>query len=55
MAKLYQILRRPRPQKGEERAKWEFVAHGARYTKEEADEACQRTELNGWETKRLPL
>jgi hypothetical protein len=52
--KVYQILTRPKVKRGQERPKWAFVAHGARYTEKEAEAFRTPTYAAGgvvWEYK----
>ena len=53
---LYQLLIRDAPQCGQvERPKWQFVAHGARYTSEEADAYAALIAGKGRQLKRIRI
>lgn len=51
----YQLLMKPNGTASGEPPRWSFVAHGATYTKAEADDTCSRLEERGYATKRLPI
>jgi len=55
--KLCQLIRMPaKPRQGDSGGRrWEFMAHGATYTAEEADEIQPRLEANGYKVRRLPV
>ncbi len=55
MGKQYQIAIKPIATATGEPGLWSLRAHGARHTKAEALEACERLRLNGYVTKLLPI
>jgi hypothetical protein len=56
MSALCQILQRRPPKRGApDRPRWQFVAHGAAYSEEEAESYCVLLKRNGWQAKRIRL
>jgi hypothetical protein len=52
---LFQILQRRPPVRGVERPRWQFSAHGAAYTEEEAQAWMETLDRHGWQVKRIRL
>lgn len=55
MARKYQIIKKPIATASGEPGEWSFMAHGATYTKEEADAACAGSERYGYIVRRLAI
>lgn len=53
MTKRYQIIRKPRKMPDGSRPRWSFVAHGATYEKEHAEETRELIAANSGDKTRL--